>query len=184
MTTAETAPAVIEPNGFSFEVPAYNALFLVVFFLNYLSIALAGLRLHLVWRELAQFLRQLPSCSFAPAFSRLHERVKDPQRIDLWSSSRSLNGFQRSIGIVRDMLERRPASSHSTNGTPHADPAESADIVATYQLFAPGPHVEILVDRQGYIRAIWRDAPGAVQRQVEALNAEKSPPPFPDDHVH
>ena len=61
---------------------------------------------------------------------------------------------------------------------------ESADIVATYQLFAPGPHAEILVDRQGYIRAIWRDVPGAVQPQVEALNTEKSPPPFPDDHVH
>ena len=61
---------------------------------------------------------------------------------------------------------------------------ESADVVATYQLFASGSHVEILVDRQGYIRAIWRDGPGAVQREVEALNAEKSPPPFPDDHVH
>jgi putative copper resistance protein D len=65
-----------------------------------------------------------------------------------------------------------------------------ADIVATYRMFAPGPHAEILIDRQGYIRAIWRGDGGeipqtsAVQAQVEKLNAEKSPPPFPDDHVH
>jgi putative copper export protein/peroxiredoxin/cytochrome c5 len=66
----------------------------------------------------------------------------------------------------------------------------NADIVATYGMFAPGPHAEILIDRQGYIRAIWRaDAGGipptsAVQAQMEKLNEEKSPPPFPDDHVH
>src|SRR5205823_3110970 len=57
-------------------------------------------------------------------------------------------------------------------------------------MFAPGPHAELLVDRQGYIRAIWEGATGgmpqaaAVQAQVEKLNEEKGPPPFPDDHVH
>src|SRR5436190_1025436 len=60
----------------------------------------------------------------------------------------------------------------------------AADIVATYQLLATGPHAELLIDRQGYVRAIWDDAGGAVQTEVEKLNAEKSPPPFPDDHVH
>jgi len=66
----------------------------------------------------------------------------------------------------------------------------NADIVATYGLFAPGAHAELLIDRQGYIRAIWREDVGgmpratAVQSQVEKLNEEKSPPPFPDDHVH
>jgi putative copper resistance protein D len=61
----------------------------------------------------------------------------------------------------------------------------AADIVATYRMFAPGPHAEILVDRQGYIRAIWRDGGGrGLQAQVEKLNAEKDVPPFPDDHVH
>jgi putative copper resistance protein D len=64
----------------------------------------------------------------------------------------------------------------------------SGDIVATYGMFAPGPHAEILIDRQGYIRAIWSggEMPQAsvVQAQVEKLNEEKSPPPFPDDHVH
>ena len=66
----------------------------------------------------------------------------------------------------------------------------NAEIVATYRMFAPGSHAELLIDRQGYIRAIWRDDAGrmpeaaAVQRQVEKLNEEKSPPPFPDDHVH
>jgi len=59
-----------------------------------------------------------------------------------------------------------------------------AEIVATYRLFAPGPHAEVLIDRQGYVRAIWRDGAGDLQRQVETLNDEKSPPPFPDDHVH
>jgi len=66
----------------------------------------------------------------------------------------------------------------------------NADIVETYRMFAPGPHAELLIDRQGYIRAIWRGETGrmpqasAVQAQVEKLNEEKSPPPFPDDHVH
>ena len=58
------------------------------------------------------------------------------------------------------------------------------DIVATYRMFAPGPHAELLIDRQGYIRAIWNDELAGVQAQVEKLNEEKSPPPFPDDHVH
>jgi peroxiredoxin len=65
------------------------------------------------------------------------------------------------------------------------------DIAAAYRLFAPGAaHAEFLIDRQGYIRAIWRsDQTGmpeadAVQAQVERLNEEKSPPPLPDDHVH
>jgi hypothetical protein len=66
----------------------------------------------------------------------------------------------------------------------------NADIVATYRMFVPGAHAELLIDRQGYIRAIWREDAGgmpraaAVQSQVEKLNEEKSPPPFPDDHVH
>jgi len=64
----------------------------------------------------------------------------------------------------------------------------SADIVATYGMFAPGPHAELLIDRQGYLRAIWKDDTvpevTTVQAQVERLNEEKSPPPFPDDHVH
>jgi len=66
----------------------------------------------------------------------------------------------------------------------------NSDIVTTYGMFAPGPHAEILIDRQGYIRAIWRGDGGemprasVVQAQVEKLNEEKSPPPFPDDHVH
>jgi len=64
----------------------------------------------------------------------------------------------------------------------------NGDIVATYGMFAPGPHAEILIDRQGYIRAIWRGGgmpqASVVQAQVEKLNDEKSPPPFPDDHVH
>jgi hypothetical protein len=62
---------------------------------------------------------------------------------------------------------------------------------AAYRLFAPdAAHLELLIDRQGYIRAIWgSDHTGmpeadAVQAQVERLNEEKSAPPLPDDHVH
>jgi len=65
------------------------------------------------------------------------------------------------------------------------------DIAAAYRLFAPGAaHAELLIDRQGYIRAIWgSDQTGmpeadAVQAQVERLDEERSPPPVPDDHVH
>jgi len=64
------------------------------------------------------------------------------------------------------------------------------DIVATYGMFAAGPHAELLIDRQGYVRAIWRGEPGAMPvpaaltAQVERLNEEKSVPPFPDEHVH
>ena len=57
-------------------------------------------------------------------------------------------------------------------------------IVAAYRLFAVAPHVEFLIDRQGYIRAIWNDGTGQIQAQAEKLNEEKSPPPFPDDHIH
>jgi putative copper resistance protein D len=67
----------------------------------------------------------------------------------------------------------------------------SEDITAAYRLFAPGAaHAELLIDRQGYVRAIWRSnqtgmpEAEAVQAQVERLNEEKSPPPLPDDHVH
>ena len=60
----------------------------------------------------------------------------------------------------------------------------AAEIVTTYRMFAPGSHAELLIDRQGYIRAIWRNAAVGLQMQVEKLNAEKDVPPFPDDHVH
>jgi hypothetical protein len=58
------------------------------------------------------------------------------------------------------------------------------DIVATYGMFAPVPHAEFLIDRQGYIRAIWREEGRGIQAQVEKLNEEEAPAPFPDDHVH
>jgi putative copper resistance protein D len=64
-------------------------------------------------------------------------------------------------------------------------------ITAAFRMYAPGAaHAELLIDRQGYIRAIWRSdqtgMPDAdlIQAQVEKLNEEKAPPPAPDDHVH
>jgi len=62
------------------------------------------------------------------------------------------------------------------------------DILDTYQLFSAAPHVEFLIDRQGYLRAI--AAGGAAGRDtdllvadLQRLNAEKAPPP-PAEHVH
>ena len=87
------------------------------------------------------------------------------------------------------MAPKRRANGVST-ATRSVVVPNSAPWRATYGMFAPGPHAELLVDRQGYIRAIWEGATGGmpqaaeVQAQVEKLNEEKSPPPFPDDHVH
>jgi putative copper export protein/mono/diheme cytochrome c family protein/peroxiredoxin len=65
------------------------------------------------------------------------------------------------------------------------------EINATFRMFARGSaHAEVLIDRQGYIRAIWRSdqtkMPEAevIQAEVEKLNEEKTPPPPPDDHIH
>ena len=42
----------------------------------------------------------------------------------------------------------------------------NADIMATYHLFTPGSaHAEFLIDRQGYIRAIWRTEAGGIRRR-------------------
>jgi putative copper resistance protein D len=53
------------------------------------------------------------------------------------------------------------------------------------------PHMEFLIDRQGYVRARWipRDGPGwdkmeNLMREIDRLNREKAPAPAPDDHVH
>jgi putative copper export protein/mono/diheme cytochrome c family protein len=63
-------------------------------------------------------------------------------------------------------------------------------IVAAYRLFAVAPHVELLVDRQGYIRSIARgvgEAPDfeALAAQIRLLNAEKiAAEAAPEEHVH
>lgn len=69
--------------------------------------------------------------------------------------------------------------------------AGNEDIAAAYRLFtSSAKHAELLIDRQGYIRAIWRgDETGmpdadAVQAQVVRLNEEREPPSLPSDHVH
>jgi putative copper resistance protein D len=53
------------------------------------------------------------------------------------------------------------------------------------------PHLEFLIDRQGYVRARWipRDGPGwdkieNLMREIDRLNQEKPSAPAPDDHVH
>jgi putative copper resistance protein D len=53
------------------------------------------------------------------------------------------------------------------------------------------PHMEFIIDRQGYVRARWipRDGPGwdkmeNLFRDIDRLNQEKPFAPAPDDHVH
>src|SRR5205823_14102406 len=43
----------------------------------------------------------------------------------------------------------------------------AADVVTTYRMLAPGPHAELLIDRQGYVRAIWSAGSDAIQRSEE-----------------
>lgn len=75
------------------------------------------------------------------------------------------------------------------------------EISETYTLFARSfntesiptalPHVEYLIDKQGYIRARWLSAEGEgwrktelLMRQITALQMEKPSAPAPDEHVH
>jgi len=53
------------------------------------------------------------------------------------------------------------------------------------------PHMEFIIDRQGYVRARWipRDGPGwdkveDLMREFDRLSQEKPSVPAPDDHVH
>ena len=53
------------------------------------------------------------------------------------------------------------------------------------------PHMEFIIDHQGYVRARWipRDGPGwdkmeNLLRDIDRLNQEKPSAPAPDDHVH
>jgi putative copper resistance protein D len=64
------------------------------------------------------------------------------------------------------------------------------EIVETYRLFADAGHAEFLVDRAGYLRAIWR-ADGPTERdlnlllaEVQSLNEERVTVVLPDEHVH
>jgi putative copper resistance protein D len=75
------------------------------------------------------------------------------------------------------------------------------EITETYKLFARSladdkplpatPHVEYLIDKQGYIRARWLPAEGTAWEdfkglisQVDLLRKEKPRAPAPDEHVH
>jgi putative copper export protein/mono/diheme cytochrome c family protein len=63
-------------------------------------------------------------------------------------------------------------------------------IVTAYRIFAVAPHVELLVDRQGYVRAITRSHGEAMDfdalvAQVQQLNDEKTgAEAAPEEHVH
>ncbi|HZN52650.1 MAG TPA: c-type cytochrome, partial [Methylomirabilota bacterium] len=63
-------------------------------------------------------------------------------------------------------------------------------IVSAYRLFAPAPHAEFLIDRQGYVRAIAKSRGQAEDMEpllghIQELNQERvSAEPPPDEHVH
>jgi putative copper resistance protein D len=64
------------------------------------------------------------------------------------------------------------------------------EILDTYRMFSPAPHAEFVIDRQGYLRAIAGSAgdaakdPNLLVAEVQQLNAEKTLPPPPAEHVH
>ena len=62
----------------------------------------------------------------------------------------------------------------------------AAEIVATYGMFARGPHAEFLVDRQGYLRTIDTGGVDAatLAANAEALNRERVVATPPAEHVH
>ena len=63
------------------------------------------------------------------------------------------------------------------------------EIVAAYRLFARPPHAELLIDRQGYIRAISHGSGAATEMnallaEIQQLNEEKVQAPVPEEHAH
>ncbi|MBI1735506.1 MAG: CopD family protein [Candidatus Rokubacteria bacterium] len=64
------------------------------------------------------------------------------------------------------------------------------DIVAAYRPFALAPHAELLIDRQGYVRARWTAADGATREpnlllaEIQQLNEEPAVAEPADEHVH
>jgi hypothetical protein len=62
----------------------------------------------------------------------------------------------------------------------------AAEIVRAYGLFARSSHAELLIDRQGYIRAITRGSGDmtSLLAGIQQLNEETTQAPAPDEHVH
>jgi putative copper resistance protein D len=60
------------------------------------------------------------------------------------------------------------------------------EIATAYDLFAPGPHAELLVDRAGFLRARWTAPPDFRQllADVDRLNAEPLVAKPADEHAH
>lgn len=103
-------------------------------------------------------------------------------------------------------LDSTVASAIAADAMPFPVAAQGAsEISRTYALFrrtlsnpdllgagAVPPHMEILIDRYGYLRARWIPAqespgwtdPAALLDQLAQLNGEKEVRPPPDDHVH
>jgi len=59
------------------------------------------------------------------------------------------------------------------------------EIVGAYDLFVPAPHAELLIDRAGYLRALWTAPPefAELSDDIDRLNAERERAPA-DEHTH
>ena len=65
----------------------------------------------------------------------------------------------------------------------------ATDIVGAYRLFDDAPHVEVLIDRQGYLRALRRPTGAAAEMSrlladLQTLAEEAVTLPPADEHVH
>jgi putative copper resistance protein D len=64
------------------------------------------------------------------------------------------------------------------------------EILAAYRPFAPAAHAELLIDRQGYLRARWLADEGATREpnlllaEIQQLNEEQAVVAPADEHVH
>lgn len=99
------------------------------------------------------------------------------------------------VEVIAVPTDADPDAIRRLGGEPQAlfpivtDGAEA--IVTAYRLFAVSPHAELLIDRQGYIRAIERNRGhaavefNALLAQIQQLNDERAPAQgAPEEHVH
>jgi len=121
-----------------------------------------------------------------------HERLKQ--------LNAATTGLQ-SAGVELIVVPQAIGSAASRNLPGFAVSEGIDEIATTYKLFARSfadeksatekPHVEYLIDKQGYIRARWLAAENqgwrnlaALKQQIDLLSKEKPRAPAPDDHVH
>ena len=99
------------------------------------------------------------------------------------SDVRGLDGNVKSLAVVTEG-RREAFDAYALYRRSFSEPGTQPDPPVP-------PHMEFLIDRQGYVRARWIPRDGAgwdkvekLWRDVDRLNQEKPSAPAPDDHVH